>query len=98
MADPLNLALSIDGTHCPIQEPEPFNHKWYSQKLGCAAVNYMIVLKIDKSWLVWVNGPFPAGSMNNIKTFREKGLKEKTCWETNHWRPWIQRQSYNYIY
>ena len=75
--DPLIFALSIDGTHCPIEEQRPFSNKWFSQKLGCSGVNYEIALKINKSQLVWVNGPFPAGELNDIKTFREKGLKEQ---------------------
>ena len=45
--------------------------------MGCSGVNYKIVLNIDQSQLVWVNSPFPAGKMNDIKMFQEKGLKEK---------------------
>jgi len=67
--DPLIFALSIDRMHCPIEEPHPFSKKRFSQKLGCSGVNYEIALKINKSQLVWVNGPFPAGKLNDIKTF-----------------------------
>ena len=69
--------LSVDGTHCPIQEPQPYDKKWFSSKLNGPGVNYEIGLKIYKSELLWVNGPFPCGELNDIKTFRLKGLKDK---------------------
>ena len=75
---PFIFFLSIDGTHCPIKEPQPFNTKWSSHKFGGSpAVNYEIGLQIDQSKLLWVNGPYPAGEFNDIQTFRTKGLKDK---------------------
>ena len=54
--------LSIDGTHCPIEEPRPFSTKWSSHKLGKkAGLSYEVGLKISSPELAWVNGPFPAG-------------------------------------
>ena len=41
--------LSIDGTHCPIEEPRPWSKKWSSHKLGKkAGVNYEIGLRVHK--------------------------------------------------
>ena len=75
--DGVIFLLSVDGTHCPIQEPRPFSTKWSSFKLGKkAGVNYEIGLKIDESKLLWVNGPFPAGELNDLSTFQQKGLKD----------------------
>ena len=68
--------MTVDGTHCPIQETRPFSKKWSSHKLGKkAGLNYEIGIQISQSRVVWVNGPFPA-SLNDLTVFREKGLKE----------------------
>ena len=68
--------LSIDGTHCPIEEPRPWSRKWSSHKLGKkAGVAYEVALRIQKDELAWVHGPFPAGD-NDIEIFRNK-LKGK---------------------
>lgn len=68
--------LSIDGTHCPIQEPKPWSPKWSSHKLGKkAGVAYEVGLRIHKDEIAWVNGPYPAGS--NDSTIFDDKLKEK---------------------
>ena len=64
--------LSIDGTHCPIEEPRPWSRKWSSHKLGKkAGVAYEVALRIQKDELAWVHGPFPAEN-NDIDIFRDK--------------------------
>ena len=43
--DELIFFLSVDGTHCPIEEPCPFSTIWSSHKVGeKAGLNYKIVL------------------------------------------------------
>ena len=69
--------LSVDGTHCPIEEPRPFSTKWSSYKLGGKpGVNYEIGFCIHESKLLWVNGPIPPGNTNDVKIF-SRSLKHK---------------------
>lgn len=71
--DGLIFMLSIDGTHCPIDEPRPFSTKWSSHKLGGKpGVNYELAVTINHPRLVWVYGPTPPGKMNDIKVFKSK--------------------------
>ena len=64
--------LSIDGTHCPIEEQRPWSRKWSSHKLGKkAGVNYEVGLRVHKPELAWVYGPVPAGSHTDVVTYRE---------------------------
>ena len=70
------FVLSVDGVHCPINEPHPWSSKWSSHKLGGhAAVNYELGVFINEDRLGWVNGPFPAGKCPDLAVFRI-GLKE----------------------
>ena len=69
--------LSIDGTHCPIEEPKPWDSKWSSHKLGDnAGVAYEVGLRVHSSDLAWVHGPLPPGDFNDLKLFRHS-LKGK---------------------
>lgn len=64
--------LSVDGTHCPIEEPRPFSTKWSSFKLGGKpGLNYEIGLSIHSSKLLWVYGPTPPGKYNDLEVFRQ---------------------------
>ena len=62
--------VSVDGTDCPVQEPTPFSPTWYSHKFKSAGVRYEFGVSVKKGELVWVNGPFPAGSFPDLKIFR----------------------------
>jgi hypothetical protein len=53
--------LSLDGTDCPIQEPIPFNPKYFSHKFNGAGVKYELGICIKTGWICWFNGPFPCG-------------------------------------
>ena len=76
MGDIGNICLmSIDGTHFPIQEPGPFDKKWYSFKHNCSGLTYEIGVSIKLGEIVWFNGPFP-GSTNDLTIFRNS-LKKK---------------------
>jgi DDE superfamily endonuclease len=68
--------MSVDGTHCPIFEP---NHptlsvdpRYYSHKFNRAGLSYEIALSLVEDRIVWVSGPYPAGT-NDITIFR-RGL------------------------
>lgn len=54
--------LSVDGVDCPIQEPWPFEEKWYSQKFNGPAVKYEVAVCIRTGYIVWTNGPFVAST------------------------------------
>jgi hypothetical protein len=54
--------MSVDCTHCPINEPWPFDPKWYSEKSNGPGLTYEVAVCIQTGWIVWVNGPFPAGT------------------------------------
>jgi DDE superfamily endonuclease len=72
--------ITVDGTHCWIEEPShpdwSQDRRYYSHKYNKAGVNYELGISIAYSRLVWMNGPFKAGT-SDVKIFRDRGLKEK---------------------
>jgi hypothetical protein len=71
--------ITVDGTHCWIQEPQHpawSQDSWYfSHKYGKARLSYELGISISESKLVWMNGPFMAGK-NDLQIFM-KALKQK---------------------
>ena len=71
--DGLVYFMSVDGTHCRIQEPRPFSKIWSSHKFGkAAALNYEVGLSINKNKLIWLHGPIPAGLKNDLDVAKER--------------------------
>jgi DDE superfamily endonuclease len=72
-----DCVMSVDGTHCEIQEPKHAtlskDPSYYSHKLNHAGLSYEVALSISEDRIVWVNGPFPAAT-SDITIFRN-GLK-----------------------
>lgn len=72
--------LTVDGTHCMIQEPaHPIwsqDRMYFSHKYGKAGVNYELGIALYESKLIWMNGPFRAGESDN-RIFKRYGLKAK---------------------
>jgi hypothetical protein len=64
--------VTLDGTDCRIQEPTPFNPRWYSHKFKGPGVRYEIGLCIQTGWIVWVHGPFMCGRFPDLRIAREK--------------------------
>jgi hypothetical protein len=63
--------MSVDGTHCPIEEPSPFSTIWSSHKEGGkAALNYEVGLSISREKLIWLYGPTPPGALNDLDVAR----------------------------
>jgi len=63
--------VSVDGTDLPVPEPSrPIDPKWYSHKINRAALRYKLAIGIHTGWIVWVNGPFPAGEWNDLNIAR----------------------------
>ena len=68
--------VSVDGTDLAIQEPSrPVDPRWFSHKLKRAAVRYELAVGIGSGYIVWVNGPFPAGEYSDL-TIARLGLVE----------------------
>ena len=72
--------LTVDGIHFWIQEPQhpewSQDSKYFSHKYGKAGLDYELGISLTTQQLVWMNGPFPAGS-NDVSIFTSKGLKDK---------------------
>jgi hypothetical protein len=62
--------ITIDGTDFKIQEPQPFDRKWYSHKFKGPGLRYEVGLCIQTGWIVWLNGPYPCGSHPDLKIAR----------------------------
>jgi hypothetical protein len=73
------FAITVDGTHCWLQEPQHAtwsqDSRYFSHKYGKAGLAYELGISISESKLVWLNGPFMAGK-NDVQIF-QKGLKQK---------------------
>ena len=70
--------MTVDGTDCPIREPQPFSAKWFSHKFRGAGLRYEVPgvgVCIQTGNIVWVNGPFPAGAWSDLKIFKAKLAK-----------------------
>lgn len=62
--------VSVDGTDFRILEPEPFDRKWFSHKFKTAGLRYEVAICIRTGMMVWVNGPFAAGSWPDLRIFK----------------------------
>lgn len=69
---------TIDGVHClsTSLEKKP-SAKWCSHKFNGPGLAYEIVVDIRKSDVVWIKGPFPAGTPDVAIYCSEGGVKEK---------------------
>lgn len=74
--------ISVDCTDCPIEEITTHptlsqDKKLYSFKLNGAGLRYEYGIDLFYSNVIWCNGPFLPGELNDNQIFTEKGLKEK---------------------
>jgi hypothetical protein len=71
--------VSVNGVHCRVFEPKngtySKNPKFYSHKFHQSALCYEIAISVFTNNVVWVNGPFPAGT-GDRDIFRQ-GLQAK---------------------
>lgn len=70
-----NMHVTLDGTDCRIQEPQPFNVKWFSHKFKAAGVRYEIGISIVEGDIVWASGGFPCGEWPDIKIAKDLYVK-----------------------
>lgn len=66
------VLVSVDGTDFRIQEPMPFDRKWFSHKFNGPGVRYEVGISIASGDIVWTNGPFPCGEWNDLKIAKSK--------------------------
>jgi hypothetical protein len=72
--------IAVDCLDCPCLEPSPFNTSIFSKKHNGPGIKYEVATCIKTGFIVWINGPFPAG--NSEKTiFRNGLLLELEDWE-----------------
>lgn len=57
----------MDGTDFRIQEPSPFDQKWFSHKFHGPGLRYEVALSIKTGNIVWVNGGVPCGEYPDMK-------------------------------
>lgn len=59
-------AISVDGTHCWIEEPQHptllQNPSFFLHKFAKAGLDYKLGISLTESQLVWMNVPFKAGT------------------------------------
>ena len=72
--------ITVDGTDCRIWEPKhptlSVDKSYYSHKFESAALRYELAISVQGSKLVWMNGPFRAGTADK-NIFANHGLKDK---------------------
>ena len=65
--------MTVDGTHCPVEEPKhptlSQDTSFFSHKFNRAAVSYELAISTYEQKLIWINGPFPAGT-HDITIYR----------------------------
>ena len=64
--------ITLDGTDFKIEEPSPFDPRWYSHKFKAAGLRYEVGVCIQTSEIVWTNGPYPCGSWPDIRIARNE--------------------------
>ena len=62
---------SLDGADCRTVES---GRKFYSHKYKKLAFRYEVALCIKTGQIVWINGPYEAGSWPDINIFRDSLL------------------------
>jgi DDE superfamily endonuclease len=71
----ISWVLSVDGTHCRIQEPRTVPDKnWYSHKHHKPCVAYEIAVSLKESKIAWVSGPHQAGETDLVIFRKRDGL------------------------
>ena len=61
----------MDGTDFRIQEPSPFDPKWYSHKFKTSGLRYEVGICLTTGNIVWVNGPYACGEWPDLRITRD---------------------------
>ena len=69
-----NCLMTIDCLDCACFEPmagHEFDHQMYSQKHNGPGLKYEMGVCIHTGHIVWINGPYKAGEMNDLQVFQD---------------------------
>ena len=66
--------VTLDGTDFKIQEPTPFDPRWYSHKHRGPGLRYEVGVCIQTGWIVWHHGPFPCGTWPDLQIARDRAV------------------------
>ena len=69
--------ITVDGNDFLIREPTPFSGRWFGHKMKHASLRCEIGVCIQTVWIVWVNGPCPAGQWPDLAIGRD-GLNQSS--------------------
>ena len=73
--------MPVDGAHLVTLEPGdsdvPKDPAYFSFKHHAAGFNYEVGIDLFTSRCIWLSGPHKAGTYNDAKIFKEKGLRAK---------------------
>ena len=70
-----NSFITVDCTDCPVFEPWPFDKHMYSHKMNGPALKYEVDVSIKTGSIVWINGPFCAGT-RDVEIFNNALVNE----------------------
>ncbi|KAG9407624.1 hypothetical protein AC1031_002342 [Aphanomyces cochlioides] len=70
-AEDARMFVSLDGTDMRIQEPRPFDRKWFSHKFHGPGLRYELGICIRTGHIVWSNGGVPCGQYPDLLLARE---------------------------
>jgi len=74
--------MSIYCTECPCYEPgDEFDKQMYSKKHNGPGIKYEIGVCIRTGHIVWINGPFKAGELNDLGVFELELQRQLEDWE-----------------
>ena len=65
-----NCFFSLDGIDCRINEPSPFDARWWSHKFNSAGLRYEVGISIYSGHIIWVNGSVPCGEWDDLSLAR----------------------------
>eukprot|EP00171_Calliarthron_tuberculosum_P021836 IDg21836t1 len=64
----------VDGTDCPVREPQVFDRCMYSHKFKHAGLRYEVASRIWSGMILCTNGPFKCGEVSDLSIF-QRGMK-----------------------
>lgn len=65
-----NCLMSVDGSD--FRACLSFWPGYYSHKFNSSGLRYEVALCIQTGWIVWINGPYPAGKWPDITIYRHR--------------------------
>lgn len=63
--------VTVDGIDVDIEYPSLFLTHWWSHETNNGGLRYEVAVTLMEGFIVWVIGPYPAGSFPDVKIFRD---------------------------